>query len=149
MTSTLTWNYKLLESTLILYVPLALTIASSAFRATIICGFHMLLKTTRLYFPKLTKRFVWVTEHSVRWELQIQLELMMMSDVPLATYSAFSERRNNKFYYKVASCWLFLLNCLLRYTPRGHCRSQGTVSIYLLWATFCTFCLLAFPKAPT
>jgi hypothetical protein len=40
---------------------------------------------------------------------QIQLELLMMSGVPLKTCSAFNERWNNKFCYKVASCWLFLL----------------------------------------
>jgi len=32
-----------------------------------------------------------------------------MSGVPLETCSAFSERWNNKSYYKVASYWLFLL----------------------------------------
>jgi len=31
-----------------------------------------------------------------------------MSGVPLETCWAFNERWNNKFYYKVASCWLFL-----------------------------------------
>jgi hypothetical membrane protein len=40
---------------------------------------------------------------------QIQLELLMMSGVPLETCWAFNERWNNKFYYKVAFCWLFLL----------------------------------------
>jgi len=34
----------------------------------------------------------------------------MMSGVPLETCWAFNERWNNKFCYKVASCWLFLLN---------------------------------------
>jgi len=34
----------------------------------------------------------------------------MMSGVPLETRWAFNERWNNKFCYKVASCWLFLLN---------------------------------------
>jgi len=33
----------------------------------------------------------------------------MMSGMPLETCGAFSERLNNKLYYKVASCWLFLL----------------------------------------
>jgi hypothetical protein len=42
--------------------------------------------------------------------LQIQLELLMMSGVPLGTCWAINERWNNKFCYKVASCWLFLLN---------------------------------------
>ena len=46
----------------------------------------------------------------VNQRLQIQLELLMMSDMPLKTCWAFNERWNNKFYYNVASCWLFLLN---------------------------------------
>ena len=33
-----------------------------------------------------------------------------MSGMPLETCWAFNERWNNKFYYKVASCWLFLLS---------------------------------------
>jgi hypothetical protein len=33
----------------------------------------------------------------------------MMSGVPLETCSAVNKLWNNKFYYKVASCWLFLL----------------------------------------
>jgi hypothetical protein len=33
-----------------------------------------------------------------------------MSGVPLETCWAFNERWNNKFCYKVASCWLFLLS---------------------------------------
>jgi hypothetical protein len=46
----------------------------------------------------------------VNQRLQIQLELLMMSGMPLETYWAFKKRWNNKFYYKVASCWLFLLS---------------------------------------
>jgi hypothetical protein len=46
----------------------------------------------------------------VNQRLQIQLELLMMWGVPLETCWAFNERWNNKFYYKFASCWLFLLN---------------------------------------
>ena len=34
----------------------------------------------------------------------------MMSGMPLETCCAVNERWNNKFYYKVASCWLFLLS---------------------------------------
>ena len=34
----------------------------------------------------------------------------MMSGMPLETCWAFNERWNNKFYYKFASCWLFLLS---------------------------------------
>ena len=46
----------------------------------------------------------------VNQRLQIQFELLMMSGVLLETCWAFNERWNNKFCYKVASCWLFLLN---------------------------------------
>jgi hypothetical protein len=37
------------------------------------------------------------------------LELLMMRGVPLEAFWAFNKLWNNKFYYKVASCWLFLL----------------------------------------
>ena len=37
------------------------------------------------------------------------LELLMMSGMPLETRWAFNKVWNNKFYYKVATCWLFLL----------------------------------------
>jgi hypothetical protein len=37
------------------------------------------------------------------------LDLLMISGIPLETCSAFNKFWNNKFYYKVASCWLFLL----------------------------------------
>ena len=46
----------------------------------------------------------------VNQRLQIQLELLMMSGMPLETCWAFNERWDNEFYYKVASCWLFLLS---------------------------------------
>jgi hypothetical protein len=46
----------------------------------------------------------------VNQRLQIQLELLMMSGMPLETCWAFSKLWINKFYYKVASCWLFLLS---------------------------------------
>jgi hypothetical protein len=46
----------------------------------------------------------------VSQRLQIQLELLITSGMPLETCWAFNERWNNKFYYKVASCWLFLLS---------------------------------------
>jgi hypothetical protein len=46
----------------------------------------------------------------VNQRLQIHLELLMMSGVTLETCWAFNKRWNNKFYYKVASCWLFLLS---------------------------------------
>ena len=46
----------------------------------------------------------------VNQRLQIQLELLMMSGMQIETCWAFNERWNNKFYYNVASCWLFLLS---------------------------------------
>jgi hypothetical protein len=51
----------------------------------------------------------------VNQRLQIQLELLMISGMPLDTCWAFNERWNNEFYYKVASCWLFLLNLFYVY----------------------------------
>ena len=57
---------------------------------------------------------VWIPTHGrsphayVNQWLQIQLELLMLSGMPLETCWAFSKFWNNKFYYKVASCWLFL-----------------------------------------
>jgi len=48
----------------------------------------------------------------VNQRLQIQLGLLMMSDIPLETCSAFNELWNNKFRYQVASCWLLLLKYL-------------------------------------
>ena len=58
----------------------------------------------------------------VNQRLQIQLELLMMSGVPLETRSAFNKRWNNKFCYKVASCWLLLLN---------HTTMHGSMNIKL------------------
>jgi len=48
------------------------------------------------------------------------LELLMMSGMPLETCWAFKKNWNNKFYYKVASCWLFLiiLGTFIRKTRR-------------------------------
>jgi hypothetical protein len=56
----------------------------------------------------------------VNQRLQIQLELLMMSGVPLETCWAFNERWNNKFCYKVASCWLFLLKFTISYQMPSH-----------------------------
>jgi hypothetical protein len=55
----------------------------------------------------------------VNQNLQIQLDLLMMSGVPLETCWAFNERWNNKFNYKVASCWLFLLRHAAVSFPHG------------------------------
>jgi len=46
----------------------------------------------------------------VNQRLQIQLELLMMSGIPLETCWAFNERWNNRFCCGVGSCWLFLLS---------------------------------------
>jgi hypothetical protein len=46
----------------------------------------------------------------VNQRLQIQLELLMMSGVPLKTRWAIDECWNNEFRYKVASFWLFILS---------------------------------------
>jgi len=45
----------------------------------------------------------------------------MMSGVPLETRRAFNERWNDKFCYKVASCWLFLLNHKYYYLILNYC----------------------------
>jgi len=46
----------------------------------------------------------------VNQRLQIQLGLLMMSDMPLETCWAFNVLWNNKFRYRVACCWLLLLS---------------------------------------
>ena len=58
----------------------------------------------------------------VNQRLQIQLELLMMSGMALETCWAFNERWDNKFYYKVAFCWLFLLS---------HTTMHGSIDIKL------------------
>jgi hypothetical protein len=40
---------------------------------------------------------------------EYSLELLMMSGMPLKTCWAFNKFWNNKFYYNIRSCWLFLL----------------------------------------
>jgi hypothetical protein len=77
---------------------------------------------------------VWASSHSdlttaghhmlVNQKLQIQLERLMMSGIPLETCWAFNERWNNKFYYKVASCCLFLLS---------HTTIHGSMNIKVLF----------------
>jgi hypothetical protein len=70
-------------------------------------GLHKHVVTARSQFP-LRLDYGRSPHAYVNPRLQIQLELLMMSGVPLETCWAFSERWNNKFYYKVASGWLFL-----------------------------------------
>jgi hypothetical protein len=47
----------------------------------------------------------------------------MMSGMPLETCWTFNKRWNNKFYYKIASCWSFLLI---------HTKMHGSTNIKLL-----------------
>jgi len=68
----------------------------------------------------------------VNQRLQIQLELLMMSGMPPETCWAFNERWNNKFYYKVASCWLFLLS---HTTMHGSMNINLIIPIGLCWDT--------------
>jgi len=77
---------------------------------------------------------------------QIQLELLMMSGIPLETFWAFNELWNNKFCYKVASCWLFLLN---HTTMHGSMNIKSNLTIltpkvicilYLRKVSFCMDC---------
>jgi hypothetical protein len=70
----------------------------------------------------------------VNQRLQRQLELLVMSGVPLETCWAFNKRWNNKFFYKVASRWLFLLSHTTMHwsmnikliIPVGRCRANST-----------------------
>jgi len=75
---------------------------------------------------------------SVNQRLQIQLELLMMSGMPLETCWAFSERWNSRFCYRVASCWLFLLS---HTTMHGsmHINTLRTGSFKLLKSPFLGF----------
>ena len=51
------------------------------------------------------QRLVYIQMY-VNQRLQIQqIELLMMSGMPLETCSAFNKRWNNKFYYKVVTIW--------------------------------------------
>jgi hypothetical protein len=76
-------------------------------------GWHTHVVTSRNEF--------WVVTVPTRTSLQpvttcicqpeaAKTELLKISGVPLATCWAFNESWNNKFYYKVAFCWLFLLS---------------------------------------
>ena len=48
----------------------------------------------------------------------------MMSGIPLETCWAFNKRWNNKIYYKVPSCWLFLLI---------HTTMHGSINMKPVW----------------
>ena len=66
----------------------------------------------------------------VNQRLQIQFELLMMSGMPLETCWAVNELWNNKFCYKVASCWLFLLS---------HTTMHGSMNIKCNYSVFDMF----------
>jgi len=69
----------------------------------------------------------------VNQRLRMELELLMMSGMPLETCWAFNEQWINKFYYKVASCWLFLLS---------HTTMHGSMNINPLNAGLNPICYL-------
>ena len=64
----------------------------------------------------------------------------MMSGVPLETCWAFNERWNNKFCYKVASCWLFLLNNYYHLLLAGVNRQTWSCLLYRFPAEISPFC---------
>ena len=68
----------------------------------------------------------------VNQRVQIQLGLLMMSDIPLETRWACNVLWNNKFRYQVASCWLLLLS---------HTTMHGSMNIkfdIIVWL-YCSF----------
>jgi hypothetical protein len=65
----------------------------------------------------------------VNQRLQIQLELLMMSAVPLEICWAFNGRWNNKFCYKVASFWLFILRKGMSYIQKKWSGVKCTIHI--------------------
>jgi hypothetical protein len=80
----------------------------------------------------------------VNQRLKIQLELLMMSGVPLETCWAFNERWNNLLYYKVASSWLFLLSSLYSIVfpqYRFSCSALPSVFSPSLFQLLLMFCL--------
>ena len=54
----------------------------------------------------------------------------MMSGMPLETWWAFNKFWNNKFYYKVATCWLFLL---IHTTMHGSINIKNEYQIKKIW----------------
>jgi hypothetical protein len=76
----------------------------------------------------------------VNQRLQIQLELLMMSSMPLETCWAFNERWNNKFYYKVASCWLFLLS---HTTMHRSMNIKGSINYWVISLSSATYKILS------
>ena len=71
----------------------------------------------------------------------------MMSGVPLETCWAFNKLWNNKFYYKVASCWLFLLICTTMHASMNikfvNVTQSCLVAVYRnFWAAYRSYCSL-------
>jgi len=69
----------------------------------------------------------------------------MMSGVPLETCWAFNKFWNNKFYYKVATCWLFLLIQTLKCVLQLHMwllRHSKTVLCWMLLSASLEDCAL-------
>jgi hypothetical protein len=69
---------------------------------------------SRIYYSNVAQRISSDTPLIIRSSQTVKpeaamtvFELLMMSGVSLETRRAF-KKRNNKFYYTVASCWLFL-----------------------------------------
>jgi len=59
----------------------------------------------------------------------------MMSGMPLETCSAFNKFWNNKFYYKVASCWLFLL---IQYRNMHRGELSMRLCVFVLMVSTCS-----------
>ena len=70
----------------------------------------------------------------VNQRLQMHLELLMMSGIPLETCWAVNERWNNKFCYKVASCWLFPLSEII------YCNDRKYTCNVTKWGYTLCFC---------
>jgi len=60
----------------------------------------------------------------------------MMSGVPLETCWAFKKPWNNKFYYKVASCWYFYWVSIVGYIQLLHVFFWATVITVTLFHLF-------------
>jgi len=71
-----------------------------------------------------------------------RIDLLMMSGMPLETCWAFNERWINKFYYKAASCWLFLLSHVELCVNAAHRDSTDTYgltqSVRYCWSIWTT-----------
>jgi predicted DCC family thiol-disulfide oxidoreductase YuxK len=56
-------------------------------------------------------------------------ELLIMSGVSLETCWAIKKHWNNKFYYTVASCWLFLYDFYYEARTHGHKKSTHQLAV--------------------